>query len=182
MLATVSGIATAESKKQTSITPETRKQLRKLIAQIEEVDPDFPKMRATLAAGSKKFSAKQLKSMELHVLKSNDDKIKGISLHIFIHRDRFAAAAKLTVASSADQKEPAYGIWKTWEHIYGKRKDYKALTRKFGLALLHEFESGDKKTKLIVSRIFSKGEGGAKMSNAEFRKAVGLGKSKEKQK
>jgi hypothetical protein len=54
------------------------------------------------------------------------------------------------------------------------------LSKKFGEALMRQFDMGDKKTKLTVAKIFSKGEAEAKLSTKEFRKLIFRNENKKK--
>jgi hypothetical protein len=166
------GLLAADPKKQPKVDPAAVQKLQELEKLVLKAEPTIPKWLNLVKETSKQIPDKQLPGLEHYILQSKDEHLRAVAWFVFIERSRFDTAAKLTVANMAKEKNPSYVVWKTWEHCYGERKDYMALSKKFGEALLRQFDKGDKKTKLTVARIFSRGEAEAKMSTKALRKLI----------
>jgi hypothetical protein len=161
-----------DTSQQPKVDPAAVEKLKELKKLVLKADPDIPKWLGHVKETSKQISDKQLPGLEHYVLRSKDKALQSVAFHLFIHRSRFDTAAKLIVLTMGNEKNPSYVVWKTWEYCYGERKDYMTLSKHFGEALLRQFEKGDKKTKLTVAMIFSKGEAESKLSTKEFRKLI----------
>jgi hypothetical protein len=99
---------------------------------------------------------------------------------LLVNRERFDSAASLMVQDLiAAKNNRRYAMWKWWEHHFGERKDYRAMTWKITDSLLLQFEKGNDDQKLVVAELFGKGKNEAKLTLQEFKKAIEYEKKKE---
>jgi hypothetical protein len=77
---------------------------------------------------------------------------------LLVQRRELDGAAALFVAGAANwpRTNREYSTWKRWEHFYGHRDDYEALTRDISLALLRCHETGTQAEREVLADLFGK--------------------------
>ena len=92
---------------------------------------------------------------------------------ILIFRGRYPVAARITLGNLERDENPAYVMWKWWNHSFEGRPRSAELGRGFMDAIFQEFERGDAPTRLLIARVFRKGEPESRLSTEEFKQAIG---------
>lgn len=123
---------------------------------------------------NKSIADKHLKTVEAFGARKSSRPIAFALLRLLAERSRYDSAAHLATVHLDSAKDPQYAMWKWWEYNFGERKEYLKMSKLYSAALVRRFEKGDKATKLTVAKIFGKGEAEAKMSVADFKKAIGF--------
>lgn len=116
----------------------------------------------------------QLRTVEAFALSEEGQPAAWVFARLLVDRNRVDSAANVIVtALISDKDDRRYRMWKWWEHTFGQRKDYKAISRKMTDALLRQFALGGAARKEVIAELFGKGKVEANLTADEFRRAIG---------